>query len=107
MLGDGWVLGTAGLQLCGCFIYRPSLLDRYLPRQNMTVFLQIFYTNHVQLVYLGTKMLTQFPLVVLHSYLLINITVLRRGPTRHRTPGSAALPDDSLDAHGSSDDQIT
>ena len=52
----------------GSYIYRPTFLDRYSPRQNTTVFLQILYRKHVQLVYLGAKMLTQFPLVVLHSY---------------------------------------
>ena len=42
--------------------------NRNAPGQNTTVSLQIFYTKRVQLVYLGAKMLTRFPLVVLHSY---------------------------------------
>ena len=57
-----------------------SLLDKVSPRQNTTVFLQIIYTKRVQLVYLGAKMLPQFPLVSLHSYQLINKTVWCGGP---------------------------
>ena len=53
---------------CGSYIRRPTVLDIYPPRQNTTVFLQIFYRKRVQLVYLGAKMLNQFPLVLLHSY---------------------------------------
>ena len=64
MLSDGPGPGRTS----GWYIYRPSLLDRDTTRQNATVLLQIFYTKRVQLVYLGAKMLTQFPLAVLHSY---------------------------------------
>ena len=68
-LGAGrWVLASWAGSHCGCYIYRPSLVDRDVQRQNTTVLLQIFYTKRVQLVYLGAKMLTQFPLDVLHSY---------------------------------------
>ena len=66
--------------LCGWYIYLPSLLDKDSPRQNTTVFLQIIYAKRVQFVYLGAKMLPQFPLVSLHSYQLINKTVWCRGP---------------------------
>ena len=47
--------GPTGSQLCSCLIYHPYLLDRYSPRQNTTVFWQIFYTKCVQFVYLGAK----------------------------------------------------